>query len=495
MRPSPFLSKSKYLSGLQCHKLLWHYYNAKDEIPEVDSATQAIFDQGHIVGEYAKKLFPDGVEIGKDAKDFEEVLSLSSKATALRKPLFEAAFKSNNAFARADILNPVGKDQWDIIEVKSSTEVKEINLNDLALQRFAYEGAGLKIAKCFILHINNKYVRHGEIEPKKLFKQVDVTEEVGKLSSSILPNLKEMLRVIGEKKFPEVEIGPQCNDPYDCPLQDKCWVFLPENNPLTLYYFKKQKAFELIHSGNLDILALPKTVKLSDKQEIQVEALRGRKPHIDRKGIKEFLGQLNYPLYYLDFETMATAIPLFDDVRPYQQVPFQFSLHIVEKSGGKPGHEGFLAYGKTDPRPEILKRLKGLLGDHGSIVAYNASFETSILKACCEVFKEYSPWFGKIKERIVDLLSPFKSFYYYHPEQIGSASIKSVLPTITEKSYEGMEIADGGTASQEYLRVTFGEVEVKERERLRRNLENYCKLDTEGMIMIVEALSRISKTE
>jgi len=162
---SPFLSKSKYISGLQCHKLLWHYYNAKDEIPEVDATTQAIFDQGHIVGEYAKKLFPDGVEIGKDVKEFEEVLTLSLKETALRKPLFEAAFKSNNAYARADILNPVGKDQWDIIEVKSSTEVKEINLQDLALQRFAYEGAGIKIANCFILHINNKYVRHGEINP------------------------------------------------------------------------------------------------------------------------------------------------------------------------------------------------------------------------------------------------------------------------------------------------------------------------------------------
>jgi Domain of unknown function(DUF2779) len=491
MTLSPFLSKSKYLSGLQCHKLLWHYYNAKDEIPAVDTSTQAIFDQGHIVGEYAKKLFPDGVEVGKGVKDFHQVLELSAKAVALRKPLFEAAFKSNNAFARADILNPVGKDQWDIIEVKSSTEVKNINLHDLALQRFAYEGAGLKIARCHILHINNKYVRHGDIEPKKLFKQVDVTKEVNKLSSSVLPNLEEMLRVIGEKKFPEVEIGPQCNDPYDCPLHDKCWAFLPENNPLTLYYFKKVKAFELIHSGNLDIISLPKTAKLSDKQEIQVEALRSGKPHIESERIKEFLGQLTYPLFYLDFETMATAIPLFDDVRPYQQIPFQFSVHIVDKPGNKPRHESYLADGKNDPRPEILKRLKGLLRDQGSIVAYNASFETSILKVCCEVFKEYSSWFGKIESRIVDLLAPFKSFYYYHPDQHGSASIKSVLPVLTGKGYEGMEIAEGGTASQEYLRVTYGDVEAKERENVRRDLENYCKLDTEGMTMIVDALHKI----
>ena len=490
MSHHPFLSKSKYLSGLQCHKLLWHYYNAKDQIPEVDAATEAIFNQGHLVGEYAKKLFPDGVEVAKDVEGFDEVLKLSSKALALRKPLFEAAFKSNNAYARADILNPVGKDQWDIIEVKSSTEVKEINLHDLALQRFVYEAAGVKIAKCFILHINNKYVRRGEIEPKKLFTLVDVTKEIGKLSGFVPLNVKEMLRVIGEKKYPNVEIGPHCNDPYGCPLQEKCWAFLPENNPLTLYYFKKEKAFGLIHSGNLDLLALPKATKLSDRQEIQVEALRSGKPHLERERIRSFLSQLKYPLYYLDFETMMTAIPLYDYVRPYQQLPFQFSLHIVAKLGDKPRHESFLADGRSDPRPEILKRLKRELGDHGSIVAYNASFETGKLKASSEIFKEYSSWFGKIEKRIVDLLSPFKSFYYYHPKQIGSASIKSVLPALTGKGYEGMEIADGGTASNEYLRVTFGEgITDKERTAVRRNLEKYCKLDTMAMVAIVDKLN------
>jgi hypothetical protein len=390
-------------------------------------------------------------------------------------------------------LNPVGKDQWDIIEVKSATEVKEINLHDLALQRFAYEGAGLKIAKCFILHIDNEYVRHGEIEPKKLFKQVDVTNEVGKFSGSVPPNLKKMLRVIGEKKFPEVEIGPHCNDPYDCPLHDNCWDFLPENNPLTLYYFKKAKAFELIHLGNLDILELPKTVKLSDKQEIQVEALRNKKPHIEPESIKEFLAQLAYPLFYLDFETMATAIPLFDDVRPHQQVPFQFSVHIIEKPGGKPRHESYLADGKIDSRPEILRKLKALLAERGSIIAYYAPFEVRILKESCNVFTDYSKWFATIEARIIDLHSPFKSFYYYHPDQHGSASIKSVLPVLTGKGYEGMEIAEGGTASNEFLRVTYGEgITEKERSTVRHNLEEYCTLDTMAMVEIVEELTKIT---
>jgi hypothetical protein len=517
---TPFLSKSKYLSGLQCHKLLWYYYNAKDQIPAFDAQTQAIFDQGHLVGELAKKLFPNGIEIAGAAKDFRKMLELSRDAAfsgenlrerhpersetrflgrtkskgalSQRRPLFEAAFKSGNAFARADILNPVGKNDWEIIEVKSSTEVKDVNLHDLALQRYAYEGAGLSITKCFILHINNEYVRKGEVDPKKLFTKTEVTNEVRDLLKSVSSNLRTMTDVIRQKRHPEIEIGPHCSDPYDCPLQELCWKFLPENNPLTLYYFKKEKAFELIHDGHLDIRKLPATVSLSDKQDIQVKALRSGKTHIDKEGLRDFLEQLEYPLYYLDFETFGTAIPLLDDVKPYQQIPFQFSLHIVDSEGKKPSHESFLADGTKDPRPEILKRLKKLLGEKGSILAYNAPFEKDKLSKACDVFTEYAKWYQSIEPRFVDLLAPFKSFHYYHPDQCGNASIKAVLPALTGKGYEGLEIAEGGTASLEYLRVTFGDVGEKEREEVRLQLEAYCALDTAGMILIVGELNKLA---
>jgi len=489
---TPFISKSKYLNGLQCHKLLWFYYNAKDQIPAFDAQTIAIFDQGHLVGRLAKKLYPDGIEIAGAANDFGKILQVSNEALSQRKPLFEAAFKSGNAFARADMLNPVGKNDWEIIEVKSSTEVKDVNLHDLALQRYAYEGAGLSITKCFILHINNEYARKGEVEPKKLFTKTDVTNEVDDLLRSVPSNLRIMQEVIRQKKSPEIEIGPHCSDPYGCPLQEFCWKFLPEDNPLTLYYFKKEKAFELIHEGHLDILNLPPTVSLGDKQQIQVEALRSRKPHVDKEGIRDFMGQIEYPAYYLDFETFGTAVPLYDDVRPYEQIPFQFSLHIVESDGKKPRHESFLADGSSDPRPEILNRLKKLLGEKGSIVAYNVSFEKDKLKKASDVFTEYAKWYQSIEPRFVDLLVPFKSFYYYHPDQRGSASIKAVLPALTGKSYEGLEIAEGGTASLEYLRVTFGEVDEKERQKVRGQLETYCALDTEGMIWIVGRLRELS---
>jgi hypothetical protein len=485
-----FLSKSKYLAGLQCSKLLWYHYNAKEEIPAVDEATQAIFDQGHDVGELAKSLFPEGIDVAKGIFDFAQVLPQSLEAVKLRKPLFEAAFRHKGAFARADILDPVGKDQWDIIEVKSSTEVKDINLHDLAIQRYTYEGAGLKIRKCFLMYINNEYVRRGPVDPKKLFAQEDVSKQVVELLPQVEANVKSMIDVIRLKKHPDISIGPQCRDPYDCVLQDICWKFLPANNVFALYRLG-QKAFDLLEQGVEKIVEIHENFNLNGAQRIQLDAVRSRKPHIDRPAITAFLKELEYPIYFLDFETFGTAIPLFDYVRPYQQVPFQFSLHIVNSEGGTPEHHSYLSDSDADPRPEILSRLKSLLGTEGSIVSYNAAFERGRIKESCEAYPEYSTWWENTEPRIVDLLAPFRAFHYYHPAQEGSASMKAVLPALTGKSYEGMAIADGGTASREYLRVTFGKTSSIERKKVRKHLEDYCALDTIGMKQIIDKLEEL----
>ncbi len=393
----------------------------------------------------------------KGIVDFTQVLPQSLEAIKKRKPLFEAAFAFGNAYARADVLNPVGADEWDIIEVKSSTEVKDVNIRDLALQWYAYEGAGLKIRNCFLLHINNKYVRNGEVDPKKLFVQEDVTDQVNEVISSVPDDLRKMAEVIERKKWPDIPIGPQCSDPYECPLQSVCWAYLPEDNVMTLYR-SGQKEFELLRSGVESIVDIPQTYKLSNSQSIQVASLKERRAHIDKPAIAEFLKDLAYPLYFLDFETLASAIPLFDNASPYQQIPFQYSLHIVESEREIPRHYSFLAEDKYDPRKEILDRLKSLLGNSGSIVAYNAGFEKRILRESSVAYAEYLQWFKEIEGRFVDLLKPFRSFHYYHPSQQGSASIKAVLPSLTGRGYESMGIADGGTASLEFLRVTFGEV-------------------------------------
>jgi len=483
------VSKSKYLDGLKCQKLLWYAYNAKEEIPEADEERQAIFDQGREVGNLAKKLFPDGIEVGEGIFNLAETIRLTNEAVKSRKPLFEAAFSAEGGYCRVDILNPVGKSEWDIIEVKSSSSAKDVHLQDLAFQAWVLTKAGLKIRRSFLMHINSEYVRKGAIDPKKFFTQEDLTVRVAELSRGVEPDVADMLKTVRRRDCPEIEIGPHCDAPYACALKCKCWAFLPEASVFTLYRGGR-RSFELLRSGIERLAKIPTDYALTNNQTIQREALLTGKPHIDRAAVGAFLKQIEYPASYLDFETFTTAIPQFDELSPYQQVPFQFSLHVVRSNGAEPGHHSFLTEGRDDPRPEFMRQLREALPVTGSVVVYNAKFELGRLEECCEVLPEFKPWFKKVESRVVDLLLPFRGFRYYHPKQNGSASMKAVLPALTARGYEGLAIQEGGEASREFLRVTFGYVSKAERVKVRKQLEAYCGLDTMGMIEIVTALKR-----
>lgn len=485
------LSKSKYLAGLQCHKLLWYELNAREEIPEVDEGTQETFHQGKLVGDLAKQLHPDGIEIPRDHLKPRDSFGPTQEKLKLRKPLFEAGFLHGGAYAFLDILEPDGKDGWNIVEVKSSTEVKEVHLKDVALQLYICEGMGLKIHKCYLLRINNKYIRKGDIDPKKLFIKEDITAEVRPLVGQVARHLKEMIQSVALKKFPEVKIGPHCNDPYDCPLQEKCWGFVPEQSIFTLYNMRTKKKFELFDRGSLGLNELADDAIADDKHRIQVDACRSGKPYTDKSAIKVFLKTLKYPTRFLDFETYSGAIPFFDGMKPFQPVPFQFSLHVIEKEGAEPKHVSYMAESQKDPRREFLKHLKENLGERGSIVVYNKSFELRVFRESCGNFSGHSSWLKGIEKRIVDLRDPFRMFHYYHPDQCGSASIKDVLPALTGKNYEGLDIQGGSAASCEYTRVTFGDVDEKERRKVRDNLEKYCELDTMGMVYVLQQLNSI----
>lgn len=487
---TPYISKSKFLWGQQCHKLIWHAYNAKHLIPEPNAQTQAIFDQGHEVGSLAKKLYPDGIEVGQGVDDLDEVLRLTQQAVKARKPLFEAAFCYQGGFAKVNILNPVAGGAWDIIEVKSSTSVKDVYISDLAFQTFVYAGTGLKIRRCFLLLINRDFVRHGDIDPTKFFVRHDVTDQVSAASRQIGPLLEEMYAVIRSKDQPDVRIGRHCDDPYACPLHERCWSFLPPDNVTTLYRGNK-KGFQLLADGINQIKNIPDGFPLTENQEIQRRVAVTGQPHISKPAIQAFLRQMKYPVSYLDFETFATAVPMLDDTRPFEQVPFQFSLHIVRSPGSLPGHRMFLADGRADPRLEFLQRLREWLPDSGSIVAYNAQFEQGRLKECCQLHPQFQTWLDSLENRFVDLLKPFRAFRFYGPGQNGSASMKSVLPTLTGRDYSHLDIQEGGSASLEFLRVTFGDVPEVERQRVLRALEEYCGLDTQGMVWIVDALRKL----
>ncbi len=487
--PQIMLSKSRYLNGLQCPRLLWIATNEPERIPEPDAATQHIFDQGHLVGELAKKLYPGGLTVQTD--DFMGNIAITKKLLHQRRPLFEAGMLSGQIYSRADILNPINEDEWDIIEVKSATSVKEVNYHDVSFQKLCWEDGGLKIRQCFLACINNQYVRNGEIDPRELFAIQDITDEVAAASEVVRDRIDEMLKVIGSPTCPEVDIGPHCGDPYDCPLTD-CWEGLPEDNVFTLYRGGK-KSHELYSSGVFNISDIPAGYKLNDKQRIQCASVLSGEPYADKQAIRQFLCELEYPLYYLDFETFGTAIPLFDGTRPYQNIPFQFSLHVQETLGGEPKHYSFLAEGRQDPRPELLSALSRLIGGNGSVLAYNKSFEESVINDLGNAFPEYAGWAENVISRLVDLIVPFRSFYYYHPSQKGSASLKSVLPAVTGLGYEEMPIAKGDDASLAFLAITFEDTAAEDVARIRKELLAYCKMDTEGMVRIIERLEEIAR--
>jgi len=231
--------------------------------------------------------------------------------------------------------------------------------------------------------------------------------------------------------------------------------------------------------------------RLNNKQLIQQASVVSGESHVDKGAITEFLSSLEYPLYYLDFETIGPAIPLFDGVRPYQNVPFQYSAHVVRDEHSKPEHYSYLTDGTGDPRHGLLAELQKVLGYSGSIIAYNKGFEEGCLRDMAAALPEYSDWIEQVCTRLVDLLEPFRNFYYYHPAQKGSASLKAVLPAITGKGYEDLVISDGQVASLTFLTAIYGEIPEEERAKVMSDLEKYCGRDTEGMIWIVERLREL----
>lgn len=483
----PLISKSRYLSGLLCPKLLWCHYNDREIFPPVDPVRQAIFDQGHRVGEMARDLFPGGLLISGERHRAEEVVPETHRHLPLRVPLFEAGFVYRNAYARVDVLEPVEADRWDLYEVKSSTRVKNEHIPDVAFQRHILAGAGVEVRSCYLLHVDNQYVLQGELDLGRFFNAEDVTEETAGLLPAIDDDLERMTEVVLSERCPEVGIGVQCTSPYECSLKSVCWDFLPEDSVTTLHG-DRAKGFKLLERGVTELRELPEDVFLTGKQRIQVEALRSQRVHLSRPEVQQFLAGLEYPIHYLDFETFMPAIPLLDGTRPYQQIPFQFSCHVVGSPQGASEHHSCLAEESQDPRTGLLAELRRAIRPTGSVVVYNAPFERGVLRDLAATDDDLFDWWEDLDGRLVDLFAPFRSFHAYHPEQHGSASMKDVLPAFTGLDYGHLPIADGMAASTEYFRVTYTDVPEEERVRVYRELREYCDLDTEGMMRIVERL-------
>jgi CRISPR/Cas system-associated exonuclease Cas4 (RecB family) len=474
------LTKTLFNTGLTCPKLLWCEFNAPEMIPEISEALQAIFDQGHEVGDLAKTLYPEGVEIEYGRDSVKKTQELLKK----RLPIFEASFAYKDAYCKTDILVPVGKDEWDLIEVKSSTKIKDEHIPDVAFQQYCLEGSKVKIRRCHLMYINNEYVRKGKIEAKKLLEVEDITKQVADYLPNVETEIKRLVDIINGP-MPDAKLGTECIKPKECPVHCED---LPELAELT---YGGARVYELINQGIKLFKDMPADFKLNDRQKIQKEAAITGKRHIEPDQIHRFLKEIKYPLYFLDFETISPAIPLFDGTRPYQNIPFQFSLHIIEKPGAKPKHLEFLVDNPEDPRPAVVETLRNI-ESKGTVLAYNASFEKGVIEDLIEAFPK-EKHLDSVLGRLVDLMVPFKNFWYYDPAQRGSASLKEVLPALTGKSYANLEVSEGSEAARKFLDMTYKNKPMSPGEKLalRKALLIYCKQDTEAMIDILKVLEKI----
>ncbi len=484
-----YLSKSLYTRGLQCHKSLYLHKRFPELRDEVTESQEMLFQQGYEVGDYAKQLFPGGIEIPYEESNYAGQVEKTQAAIENgQKVIYEASFSHDNIFVKVDILRK-GTKGWEIYEVKSSTEVKDIHLDDTAIQYYVVKGSGLQVSKTFVVTINNQYVRQGDIEPMKLFNINDVTKIINSKQKDIPKQLRKLQKMVGGD-MPDIDIGEHCSDPYECDFTGHCWSHIPDNSVFDLCGSNKRK-FDLYRKGILRMEDAPLD-ELEPRQRFQVEAFLLQAEQISRGDIRDFIESLWYPIYFLDFETFSQPIPPFNGVRPYRQIPFQYSLHYIERKGAKPKHIEYLAEPGEDPRETAAKRLTIEIPEDACVLAYNKTFEIGVLREMKEWCPKYSKKLDKIISNIRDLKDPFSKRHVYHWKMNGAASLKSVLPAlIPEMTYKGMEVSHGGEAQQAYLDMCNAE-KARERNRIRKALLAYCKQDTLAMVKLLHQISRMT---
>ncbi|MBR9859988.1 DUF2779 domain-containing protein [bacterium] len=483
------LSKSKIVRGLQCHKSLWLYKHRYD-LREVSDQQQAIFDSGTNVGLMAQQLFPNGADAQQDEPypNFQVIKNTQAYLKMAAKVIYEATFVYNDVLVAIDILVR-REDGWHGYEVKSTNSVKDPHITDAAIQYHVIKGSGIDLKDISIITFDGEYVRQGELDVHQLFKSTDVTEEVLAKQEELPLIIEELKQVQEQVSEPDIEIGPQCSDPYECDFCAYCWKEVPEYSVFNLTQ-ARGKQWELYERGIELIEDIPFDINLSDAQQIQRDAELTSKPYINQDGITNFLQTLTYPIYHFDFETIMPAVPMFDNSRTYQQIPFQYSVHIQQQPNGDCEHCEYLApSGGGDPREELIQAMLKDLGTEGTILAYHSSFEVSRINELARDFPQYREPLDALVPRVEDLEIPFRRKYYYTKEMQGRSSIKKVLPAlIPELSYSNLEIQEGGTASSTFLTMVQGTFE-GDIEGTRRALLEYCKMDTRAMVEILNDLN------
>ena len=476
------LSKSSYMLGLESDALLWIKVNDYESFPKPDAALQSRFDEGIAVEKLARTLF-DGVDLS--GLDKNNNIERTKVEVENRKIILEAGFFINNLYSRSDVLIPNKDGSWNLFEIKASTKPKVSHFKDLAFQKHVLELSGLKIRDCGVILLDRTYVRGDELDIKKLFKIEDLTEEVEEDIIDIKKRIEHMFDVINLKECPKFDFHDVPKTYYGNHLVKEFLNNEPLNSVFNLYNIRRTKAVKMMEDGISTMNLIPNNFKLTPQQAIQIYTTANNIVNIQKDSIKNFLNNITYPVYHLDFETMSDAIPRFKNSKSHDQIPFQYSLHIEQESG-EIEHKEFLYEGNKDPRPSFLENLKKDLEGAKIILVYNQSFEITRLNELAEHFPEHSEWINAAINKIIDLRLPFANFWYHNPKQKGNCSLKKVMPLFCDKTYQALNITNGEEASLAY-KNNFGNLTPE----LKKDLLAYCELDTEGMIYILRGLKKI----
>lgn len=483
------LSKSKITAFEQCAKKLW-LSRHRPELAEVDSGAEARFDAGHVVGEIACRLHGAGVMVEAEPDLAAAVATtralMEEDAT---RPIFEATFEHDNVLVRVDVLEPTAHG-WLIAEVKSSAGVKDYHLGDLATQVWVLQQAGVAVTGAVIRHVTSGFRLEREGDYRALFTDADRLELVSDRIAD-RPRIIQQARAVLAGPEPKLGRGDHCSNPFACEFVSYCardeaagpvWPIslLPRTGKAVAESFAAQGLFDLAD-------LTPGQLKNPVHERIREATATGVAYH-DRQGARQATKGWAWPRAYLDFETVGPPAPLWVGTKSFQQVPFQFSCHIEALDGGIE-HSGFLSIDGEDPRRACAEALVALLDAErcGSVIAYNASFERRCVVELAEAFPDLATSLHGIAAKIVDLL-PVARNHYYHRNQRGSWSIKAVLPTVSEMTYEGLTVKDGGAAQEAWREAADPRTSAERRAELKAGLEIYCERDTEAMIVLLRRL-------
>jgi predicted RecB family nuclease len=436
----------------------------------------------------ATGLYPGGLLIEEDHLHHQEAVQSTRKwmQDVGIPAIYEGAFLFDDIRVRTDVIERTEQGKWNLIEVKSSTSVKDIHKTDLAVQYYVLRGAGVEVDRTCLLYLNNQYVFDGHnLDLEQLFNLEDLTYEVLSLQGEIPAAVARMKEVLRSLEPPEIAPSRHCKKPYECDFWEHCRARMPQFWVLGLYGISQQRLEELAAGGIEDIRDVPDLFPLSALQERIRRCVVNEEEFLDPQLARE-LRDIKYPIHFFDFETISPAVPRYAGTRPYHTIPFQWSDHILHEDGTLE-HLHYLYGGDRDPLEEGIRTLTEALGVQGTIFTYT-TYEKDVLNSLIEGFPQYGQMILPLMERFKDLCALI-SQYFYNPLFHGSFSLKAVLPVLVPSlNYHSLTIQDGMAASFEYLRMIDPATTMEEKLRIREGLLTYCGYDTLGMVKIRDAL-------